>query len=203
MERKVFVIEDDFTKVERVLASIREILDIARKREKISTTDMKEITIYVIHVIDPNEENKEDEFSAVKTRLISGRDCTPTYKYISAKVDIADYPNNIEECRDVICREIEVSGDRDAYSIMLDVVLVKDKDYDAIDKGLILSQILYRKYENACIPYTNYTEREASFRRKWKKGVNLRSRLFERADLKSSGVDIDLSNCLLMHLHMV
>ena len=198
----VFVIEDDFTGVERVLANIRDILGIAKKRGEINSEDMGEVTINVLHIINCNEESEESIFSQVKERLNAERDFQLVYNYRPINIDKDRYPERIEEGKEKICSTIDELSDNAAYVIMLDVVLVKEKDYDAIGQGLILSQRLYENYRATCIPYTNYRGDEVLFRRNWEKGVDFNSRMFERADLKPSCINLDLSKRLLEQLHV-
>lgn len=183
MNKTIILIEDDLSQVQDMLLSIQSIIFVASKMGLQNSSQDSDTKIFVLHTLWDNQKSDNDGFDRIKRLLetrqqdlaAQGQGFIPKlkYEYEPVSLDKTKYPNEMNICRDEICTKIDTIRKDSAFVIMLDLVLLKDVDQNRITKDgdKILSQILYEKYVENCIPYTNYDDGDFSFPNKWSSGV--------------------------------
>ncbi len=192
MNKKVVVfVEDDLYKMKSMLLSIQSILFVAAKQKLSDALGNGDTEVCVLHVLENNEEEGQKIFEGFKATLEekqremvnTGTDFKLDYSYKTVHINKRGYPENKEDCFNIISEKIkEITVGRD-YSIVLDVILIRpeEKEIKLILDGnqKNLSQSLYLAFSENCIPYTRYDDELQTFREEWSKGAEGR-KPFER-----------------------
>lgn len=177
-EKVVILVEDDLFKMEDMLLSIQSILFVAEKQNLSNAPKNGNTEICLLHVLDKDEKADSkifEKFKAILEERQREYECELKYEYEIVKIDKNLYSKNKIECAKILCEKIEQKVQKREYSIVLDVILVKNESKD-IDQVLkeekILSHLLYEKFSENCIPYTTYDNSGQTFRVKWAEIIN-------------------------------
>lgn len=183
MSKKVVIlVEDELYKMEDMLLSIQSILFVAAKQKLLNAPVKNDTEICLLHVLDNDEKEDSKTFGRFKsiledrqrTLITSEYEYEIAYKYEVVHIDTDLYPGNRDECIKIVSRKIrEIIKERE-YSIVLDVILVRNESKDTnqvLNDEKILSQMIYQIFPENCIPYTTYDSSGQTFRTKWMKGV--------------------------------
>lgn len=186
MSKKVVIlVEDDLYKMEDMLLSIQLILFVATRQKLSNAPKRSDTEICLLHVLDNCEEEDSKTFGKFKSILEDQQreyEFELKYKYEAVCIDKNLYPENKNECAEILSKKIKEIAQKREYSIVLDVILVQNesKDTNQILNGeKILSQLLYETFPGHCIPYTTYDHYGQTFRVKWAEMVG-REKAYER-----------------------
>lgn len=206
MSKKVIIlVEDDLSKVEDMLLSIQSILYVATKQELSNAPFEGDTEIFLLHVPDNLDKEGFKIFGKFKSALEDQQrkyEFELEYKYEAVHIDKNLYAKNINECTKKLSDKIEEITQEREYSIVLDLILVRDesKDVNQILKGeKNLSQLLYEKFREHCIPYTTYDHDSQTFRVKWAEMVGC-EKVYERRCLDGNVIHKEFKKTLCEQL---
>ena len=192
VNKVVLLIEDKLPPLEDILLNIQSILFGASKKRQAGAPENGDTEIRLLHLLGRGIEEDRAHFQRFKHILETRQNVlehVPTLRYEYDSLELPDteaYPGNADQCADAVASKIlDICGEK-MYSIILDVILVEseNKDRNALWESeahpKILSQILYERFHDNCIPYTNYGAGEIKYRRSWEGGVTPPKIPFER-----------------------
>lgn len=209
-KKSVILVENDLFKLEDMLLSIQSILFVATKQRLSNAPGAGDTTISVLHLLGNNEEEDSKTFDGFKTILetrqrelmTSDYGCELNYSYKAVHIDRESYPpQNWDEGMEEVCRKLEEISNECDYSIVLDVILDDDKDPNLVLEGeKILSQFLWEKFSDHCIPYTKYDRSGQEFRKKWAEGIKTDKLPYERFRLDGNVIEKNFKREIYGHL---
>ena len=192
MNKTIILIEDDLSQVQDMLLSIQSIVFISSKMGLVNSPQNFDTKICVLHTIWDDQKPDSDGFDRIKRILETRQQDLAAqdqgfipklvYEYDYISLDKSIYSDNMELCKDEICKKVNIIRNDSNYVLMLDLVLLKGVDQNQVTKEdkKILSQLLYQEYIDNCIPYTNYDDGDFSFPKKWSEGVPTKKIPYER-----------------------
>ncbi len=209
-KKSVILVENDLFKLEDMLLSIQSILFVAAKQRLSNAPGTGDTTISVLHLLGINEKEDSKTFDGYKATLethqrklmISDYGCELNYSYKAVHIDREKYPPcDWDEGMKGVCHIIEEISNECDYSIVLDVILDDEKDPSLVlDGKMILSQFLWQKYFNHCIPYTTYDRSGQKFRKKWAEGIATDKLPYERFRLDGNVIEKNFKREIYGHL---
>lgn len=196
-EKMILLIEDKLSPLLNILLSVQTMLFIANKQSLPNAPKQNNTQIQVLHLIDDDKTEDLEHFERLR-RTLEEREQNENgiekleYRYQPLKWDASNYPEECEECATKIVDEIEKICEGKDFSIILDVILSEsvDSDYlaNSARKKHVLSQVLFERFRDNCIPYTNYVQGEKHIRKAWEEGVNLEYELFQRQHIVADAI---------------
>ena len=208
----VLLIEDKLAPLEDILLNIQSILFGASKKRQIGAPENGDTKICLLHLLGKGIEADKAHFQRFKQILEMRQNAledVPMLRYEYESMELPDtesYPGNANECADAVADKILAICGGKKYSIILDVILVEseNKDRDALWESeahpQILSQILYERFHDNCIPYTNYGAGEIKYRQSWEHGVTHHRPPLERNLMDGNSIYKPFRNELLHQL---
>lgn len=196
-EKLVLLVEDKLPPLLNILLGIQTMLFIANKQGLENAPKHKNTCIQVLHLVSGNKTGDPEHFDRFK-RMLEEREQDENniekleYKYQPLTWDANNYPANCEECAQIIGDKIEQICKGKDFSIVLDVILLEPVDNDNLAdpeyKGHVLSQLLFERFRDHCIPYTNYSSGSKQIRRAWLEGTRSKDEPFQRECIVADAV---------------
>lgn len=201
--------EDKLPPLLNILLSLQTILFVSNKQRLENAPQNNDTQIKVLHLINDGKSEDWEHFNRFK-RTLEAREQDETnvakleYSYQPLVWDKKNYPKNCEGCADTIAQQIQQICMGKEYTIILDAILLEPIDECELvnpqQGGRILSQCLYERFHDHCIPYTNYGQGTKQIRKAWAAGVHLDYEMFQRQQIVADAIYKPFRKMLYKHL---
>ena len=212
MGKKIIVlVEDKMFQLKNTVFNLQSTLSVARKRAAANAPDEGDTEICVLHLIGDEKERNEALFNNLlyKWEERAARSGIPqiTYFYDPCKIDCDGYPANGDKMAERIARHIRELGSGKSLAVILDVILVPQKDQnmslDEVKNGQMLSHKIDKALGGICIPYTLYGTGYGKFRDAWRIGTGRDKNIYDKDSLDRNTIDSGFRKELYKLLNIV
>lgn len=211
VKKLVLLVEDKLPPLLNILLSLQTILFISNKQRLENAPQDNDTQIKVLHLIDCGKSEDWEHFNRFK-RVLETREQDESnvskldYTYQPLEWNSKNYPEDCERCADTIAHQIQQICMGKDYTIILDAILFESVDENELvnpqHEGRVLSQCLFERFRDHCIPYTNYGQGTKQIRKAWAQGVNLDYEMFQRQQIVADAVYKPFRKMVYKHLHI-
>lgn len=207
IKKLILLVEDNLSPLLNVLLSLQTILFVSNKQGLKNAPQSQDTQIKVLHLIEDNKTGDQEHFERFKRVLQTREDengiLKLDYQYQSLVWDTDAYPKDCERCADAIAQQIQQICEGKDYTIILDAILLGTVDeIELVNGRRVLSQSLFERFRDHCIPYTNYGQGTKQIRKAWAAGVSLAYEMFQRQQIVGNAIYKPFRNRLYSQLRI-
>lgn len=197
IKKMVLLVEDKLHPLLNILLSIQTLLFVSNKQGLKNAPQNKDTQIRVLHLVGNGKAGDLEHFERFK-RTLEAREQDEhdvsklDYQYQPLVWNTTGYPEDCDECAAEIAQQIQKICEGKDYSIILDAILFDSVDGNELKNpqhgGRVLSQCLFERFPEHCIPYTNYDQGTKQIRKAWAEGVHLKYEMFQRQQIVADAI---------------